>query len=252
MKRKSVLIILITILLWSLNQAFLVLPSFFYSAVVIGALLIILLTRNIVTPFRRHGWLAWLIAPILFWFSISLYSTIIVNYFGIQILFLVIAWFMYSYFTNLYYYHFDRDSELHKKFDGLFLSGGLLTCAASGASLYGLSSFVSLSTTYLLLFFTPVVVLLFFQFAPLRQNFWPENKLLLIINIFVLLELAFVLSLLPLNFNILGFCLAVGYYFLLSVMRLRWQGRLHRSNLKSLVIISILVVVILFFSARWL
>lgn len=252
MKKKSALIILTTLLLWFLNQAFLLVPSFFYSSLLLGALLIILLTRNLVRRFRKNGWLAWLIAPMLFWFSLSLYSTITTGYLWIQILFLVIAWFIYSYFNNLYYYLFDRDSELHKKFDRLFLSGGLLICAATGASLYGLSSFVSVPVNFLLLFFIPIAILLFVQFAPLRKNFWAENKFLLPINIFILLELALVLSTLPLNFNLLGFCLALGYYFLLTVMRLRWQERLEIRNLKNLIIFSISIVIILFFSARWL
>ena len=252
MQKKSVLIMLVVIFLWFLNQAFLLRPVLFYIALALGGLLIILLTRHIVKPFRKHGWLAWLIAPLLFWLALSLYSTLITGYFLIQVLFLVITWFIYSYFNSLYYYLFERDFELHKKFDRLFLSGGLLTCAATGASLYGLSSFISLSVNYLLLFFVPIAILLFVQFAPLRFNFWEDNKFLLPISIFILLELAWVLSTLPLDFNLLGFCLALGYYFLLTVMRLRWQGKLEIRNLKGLIILSIVIIFVLFFSARWL
>jgi hypothetical protein len=252
MKKKSVLILFIVVLLFILNQIFLFLPAFFYSSLAIGALLIVLLTRNIVQPFRKHGWLIWIIAPILFWFAVSLYSTIIVGYFWIQILFLTIAWFIYSYFYNLYHYLPNKTPELNKKFDSIVLSGGVLICAASGASLYGLSSFISFPTILLLLFFLPIAFLLFAQFFPLRKDFWAENKFLLPVNVLILLELAFVLSFLPLNFNLLGFCLALGYYFLLTVMRLRWQGKLDRKNLKSLVILSVVIVFILFLSARWL
>lgn len=252
MKNKSALIFLITGSLWFLNQVFLLKPSFFYSSVMLGIILIILLTRNIVEPFRKNGWLVWLIAPVIFWFSVSLYATLIIGYFWIQVVFLAIAWFIYSYFNNLYYYHFDRNSDLHKKFDGLILAGGLLTCAASGASLYGLTAFISWSTSFLLLLFVPLAILLFVQFAPLKKDFWPENKLLLPLEVLILMELAIVLSFLPLNFNLLGFCLALGYYFLLTVMRLRWQGRLERKNLKGLIILSIVIVIILFLSARWL
>ncbi len=252
MKKKSALIILIVGLLLILNQTFLFLPTFFYSSLTIGVLLIILLTRNLVRPFRKHGWLVWILAPALFWLSISLYATIIVGYFWIQALFLIIAWFIYSYFNNLSHYLPNKTPELNKKFDSIVLSGGVLICAATGASLYGLSSFVSFSTTLLLLFFLPIAFLLFAQFAPLRKDFWLENKFLLPINILILLELAFALSFLPLNFNLLGFCLALGYYFLLTVMRLRWQGKLDRRNLRSLVILSVVIVFILFLSARWL
>lgn len=252
MKKKQILIIFTVILLLILNQAFLFLPALFYSSLTIGTLLIVLLTRSIVQPFRRNGWLVWIIAPILFWLSVSLYSTIIVGYFWIQILFLVIAWFIYSYFINLYHYLPDRTLELNRKFDSIVLSGGVLICAASGASLYGLSSFITFSTTFLLLFFLPIALLLFVQFMPLRKNFWSENKFLLPINVLILLELAFVLSFLPLNFNLLGFCLALGYYFLLTIMRLRWQGKLDRRSLRGLIILSISIVFILFMSARWL
>lgn len=252
MKSKSAFIILITFLLYFLNQVFLLKPSFFYSSITLGGLLIILLTRNIVKSFRKHGWLVWLITPILFWFSASLYSTIVISSFWIQIIFLVIAWFMYSYFNNLSNYLPNKTPERNKKFDNLVLSGGVLICVTSGASLYGLTSFISWSTSFLLLLFVPIAILLFFQFAPLRKNFWQENKYLLPINILLLLELAIVLSFLPLNFNLLGFVLAIGYYFLLSVMRFRWQERLEYRNIKRLVILMVVIVLILFLSTRWL
>lgn len=252
MHKKSSLIILTTVILWLLNQTFLMWPGFFYSSLVLGVLAIALLTKYLVSPFRKYGWLAWLIAPILFWFSVSLYSTIIASTFWVQVLFLLIAWFILSYFNNLYNYLPNRTVELNKKFDNLVLSGGTLTCAAVGASLYGLSSFINWSTSLLLSLFVPIAILLFFQFAPLRKNFWQENKLLLPINVLMLLELAAVLSLLPLHFNLLGFCLALGYYFLLTVMRLRWQERLDNPNLKRLILFSIIIIFVLFLSARWL
>jgi|GEM_PF-3409092 len=252
MKKKSILIFSITVALYLLNQLFLFLPALFYSSLAIGALLIILLARRLITPFRKHGWLVWLICPLLFWLSVSLYTTIITSYFFIQLIFLCIAWFIFSYFTTLSKYQIDNNQDLHRKFDSLILSGGFLICAASGASLYGLSAFISWPTSLLLLLFLPIAILLFFQFAPLKKNFWSENKFLLPIVVLVLMELAIVLSFLPLNFNLLGFCLALGYYFLLTVMRFRWQDRLERRYLKGIIILSIIIVFILFFSARWL
>ncbi|MHB8904007.1 MAG: hypothetical protein ACYC40_02805, partial [Patescibacteria group bacterium] len=136
MKKKSALIIFVVILLWIFNQTFFFWPSFFYSSLAIGALLIILLTRSLVQPFRKHGWLIWIIAPILFWFSVSLYTTIIVGQLWIQVLFIVMACFLYSYFNNLYHYLPNKTPELNKKFDSVVLSGGVLICAASGSSLY--------------------------------------------------------------------------------------------------------------------
>lgn len=252
MKKKSALIILTVILLYLLNQIFLLRPAFFYSSLILGALLIILQTRQLVQPFRKNGWLVWVTAPLLFWFSVSLYSTIIAGRFWIQVLFLIIAWFIFSYFRNLSHYLSEKTPELNRKFDSLVLSGGLLTCAASGASLYGLTVFISWPTSLLLLLFLPIAILLFFQFFPLRKNFWVENKYLLPIDVLILMELAVVLSLLPLNFNLLGFVLAVGYYFLLTIMRFRWQEKLERRNIRGLIILSIVIVLILFLSARWL
>jgi len=252
MKNKSFKIILVVLLLYFFNQTFLLHPAFFYSALILGILLIILLTRNLVDTYRRHGWLVWVVSPLLFWSAISLYTTIITTGFWIQFLFLIIAFFQYAYFKNLARYLADKTPEENRKFDNLVLTGGLLSCAAFGASLYGLTIFISWPISLLLALFLPIAFLLFFQFLPLRKNFWNENKYLLPIDVLVLMELAAVLSLLPLNFNLLGFVLAVGYYFLITVMRFRWQEKLERRNIKNLVILSILIVLILFLSARWL
>lgn len=238
--------------LWLLSEIFFISAPLFYSALTLGLVLIVFSTKYLAEKNKITHWPLLIIAPILFWLACSLYVAIIPNFFWIQIIFLIEAWFVYSYFKNLYFHLAYAAPERLEKIDNLLLAGGFLGVFALGSSLYGLTAFINAPFLVLLAAFCPLAVLFFVQFLAFQKNTWPSDNHFFLIIIILLIELAGALSLLPLNFNILGLLLALIYYFLLTAWRLFQQGELNLEKMKFPLILSAAIITLLFLSSRWL
>jgi len=243
--------LVIPLIVWFLSQAFLIEPPFFYSALALGVLLITLSVRSIVRQNAAGDWPPFIISPVLFFLSFSTYATMIVGRFWIQLIFLLVAWFLFSYFKNLYYYSTYSVPERADKLDSLLSGGGFLTIFAAAGVLFGLPTFLNWPLIATLLIFVPIVWLLLIQFFPLKVGWHPSGSLLFIM-VMILTELAWVFSLLPLSFNLLAFFLAIAYYLSILIVRLDSRGGLVFSALKLPLILSAIAVLVLLLTARWL
>lgn len=256
MKKPRYIYLFLPLIIWLLNQAFLLRPSFFYSAMALGLLLIIFGVRALARLDKNKYWPLLIAPPALFFLSFSLYVTLIPNRwpsnFWIQGIFILEAWFIFSYLRNLYYYLAYHALERQQKLSDLLVSGGFLSMFAIGASFYGLPAFINWPLYLLLLSLAPLIFLLFSQFIPFKNLNLKTNLILLLTNTLMLLELAGVISLLPLNYNLLGFVLALAYSFQLLVLQLSWRGELTAKRLKLPIIALVALVIILFLTASWL
>lgn len=258
MKYKRFIPLITPLLIWFLSQAFLLKPGFFYSALAFGTLIIIFSVKLIASREGNKNWPPFIIAPLLFFLSFSTYITIIVSHFWIQVIFLLIVWFLFTYLKHLYYYwtrsspEYESKLEQGVKLDNLLITGGFLTAFATAGVLFGLSAFLNWPLGLMLPVFVLIIWLLFIQFLPLKKISWRQTGGLLTINVLILTEFAWVFSLLPLNFNILALFLAIAYYLTLIVVRLNWSGGLNRRALKFPLILSAIVIILLLLTARWL
>ncbi len=255
-KNQHLVYFFVPLAIWLLSQSFLVFPRFFYSAVATGLLLIIAGTIELTRLDQKKYWLALSIPPSLFFLGFSLYATLIPNRwpgeFWIQLVFLLEAWFAFSYLRNLYYYLAYDAPERREKLNSLLISGGFLAAFAFGASLYSLPAFVDWPLAVFLSILTPIVFLLFSQFIPFKGYRLKSEIAFLAVNTLMLVEFAGLISLLPLNYNILGFVFALAYSFELLVWRLFRRGELDRQHLKLPLVISVIITIILFLTASWL
>jgi hypothetical protein len=249
MKYKRFLPLLTPVLIWLLSQAFLIIPQFFYSALALGTLLIVISVKLLVGRSAAKNWLLWAVAPLLFFLSLTTYTAIITNHFWMQFIFLLIVWFLFSYLRNLFYQAADGVSRF--KSDDLLMVGGFLAIAAAAAVLFDLPAFLNWPLPIMLLIFALISWLSFIQFYPMNGSL-PSHYGLMIANVLILTELAGVLALLPLNFNILALFLAIIYYLLLTVMRLNGRGILNRHFLTTPLILSAIAISLLLLMARWL
>jgi len=252
MKYQRLVPILVPLLLWLINQVFYWYPSFFYYSLILGVVFIIIGTRLESQLSQPRSWLLFIISPALVFLSFSFFSSLISNIYWIQTVFLLSAWFAFAYFRNLYYYWRYNAPERENKLDNLLVSGGFLTIFSAAAGLYSLPTFLSLPLILLLAVFLIIIFLMFFQFLPVRKISFKSALPLIIVNSLTLLELTWGLSLLPFNFNILGFILAIFYYFLLTTWRLTWRQALSFRSLKWPLIFSSAIVIILLLTSSWL
>jgi len=251
MKYKRLIPLITPILIWLLSQAFLRWPDFFYSALAVGALLIVISVKHLVGSGKKN-WLSFIITPVLFFLCFSGYTAIIISHFWIQAIFLLELWFFFSYLRVAYYYINHSGPQWASKLDNLLISGGFLTAFAAAALLFGLPIFLDWPLFIMLFVFTLIISLLLWQFNLLREDGAPAINWLLIIIIIILTELVWAMTFLPLNFNILGLFAAIIYYLGLTMIRLERRGGLNRRALKLPLIFSAVLILVLLLTARWL
>ena len=253
MKYQRAIPVLAPLLIFLLSESFLGWPKLFYISLTLGGLLIILGVKYIIGRGPLF-WPSFIIAPLLFFWSWSVYAAMIVGNFWIQMIFLMIFCFLFSYLRTLYYYVAPRPGQPAEgeKFDNLLISGGFLTAFAAAAVLLDLPAFLNWPLYIMLPLWALLIWLLLIQFRPFKVGpSWPAGALTTL-SVLALTELAGVISLLPLNFNILALFLAVAYYLCLMVIRLQARGNLNRRALQLPLILSALAILLLFLTARWL
>ena len=252
MQYKRLIPLLVPLIIWIFSQAFLRWPSLFYSALAIGLLIIVLSVRLLAG--KERDWPLLAIAPTLFFLNFSLYLAIIIGSFWIQAILVLIAWFLFVYLKNLYYYFTHKESELifEDKLDNLLIVSGFLSVFAASTVLFSLPNFITWPVWATLLILAAVIWLLFIQFMPLKKINPEKAKVLTLVSIFGLAQIAWGLSLLPLKFHILGLFLAISYYLALTIVRLHLRGALNRRALKLPLILSATAFILLLLTARWL
>jgi len=249
---KRLLPFIAALILLGLNQVFFFYPSFFFSALALGALVIVFGTRYLARQKAFAYWPIFLIAPLLFFFSASLYASLLAGRFWVQLIFLLDAVFAAAYLNNLYYYFSEPNLARQEKLERLTLSGAWLTTFALGASLFGLPVFLDWPFSVLLALFCLAVLLSWLPFLFFASAKVKSAAPVFIISLAIVALLGEALSLLPLNFNILGFMAAIFAYFLLTINRLHWSQRLNRQSLKWPLIFSLILIIISLLTARWL
>lgn len=252
MKNNYWYLILVTFGLWALNEVFLYQPDFFFVSLGLGALIIIFYVRSLIKKRGGRFWPVFILPPVLFYLSFSLYSAIIVSQFWIQTIFLLIAWFSFSYLKNIYYYFSFGAPEREVRLRRLIASGTFLSTFAFAANLYGLPIFLSWPFALILLAFAAISLGLFGQFLIFSSQVNHEERHFLAINVLVLAEFAGVLYFLPLNYNILGLLVAVVFYFLVMLNDWRAAERLNFKNVKWPVFIVSAIIILILLTARWL
>ncbi len=252
MNYKHLVPVITPLCLWFLSQAFLLWPTFFYAAVALGVLLIVLSIRLLAAETKVMTW-PLLIAPLLlFFFSFSVYASLLMSRFWVEVVFVLNVWFAYAYLKNLYYYLVRHEEKRVEKLTNLMLAGTWLTIFAAAATLYDLPEFIDWPFLVLLLIFMVMTGFLWFGFWPLTKIKFRTAAPVQGVSWLVLGALTWLVSLLPLNYNVLGFLTAIIAYFLLELNRAHWRGDLNRRTLKAPLILSAILIIILLLTARWL
>jgi len=238
---------------WLLCEAFVFNVSFFYASLSLSSLIIIFSVRYIMHE-KNSAWFLFSISPVLFFLSFAGYAAVTISHFWIQACFLLIIWFLFLYFRNLYYYsnYPEHEEEWSEKLINLMIAGGFLISFSSAALVFVLPAFLGWPLWYMLPALIIISALLFFQFRGLHNHKLKPKTSLVLINILILAEFAWIFSLLPLNFNILALFLAIAYYLGLTIIRLDASSNLNRHAVKIPLLMSLAAIALLLLTSRWL
>ncbi|MFA5130968.1 MAG: hypothetical protein WC467_00930 [Patescibacteria group bacterium] len=252
MKNTFWYLIIASFSLWALDEIFLFRPDFFFVSLGLALLIIAYTVRALVKKGSQKFWPIYIVAPAVFYLSFSFYSAIISSHVWIQLIFLLNAWFVYSYLKNIYYHFSFSAPEREIKLRRLLISGAFLSTFALAANLYGLTVFLNWPFILLLASFIILSIFIFGQFFMFQTKSSHDERLFLGLNVLILAEFAGVFFFLPLNYNVLGLLVAIIFYLLLLFNEWREENRLDFKNLKWPIIITTLIFIVVLLTARWL
>ena len=222
------IIFLTPLILWLLNQLFLWRPRMFSPC---SWFLIAVTVMGLTAGKRQADWPLFFYFPFIFFLSSSLYSTLLPNFYVIQIIFFFANLYIFSYFKNLYYFFRYEAPERAHKLDTLTLLGNFLAVFFLASTIYGLPTFLGWSFWPLLFGFIILSIPLFSTICyfeiKLKIN-WP----LIIASALVLLELAAIIHFLPLAYNVLGLFVGIFFYLLIYILRNILAGDLSGYKLR--------------------
>ncbi len=197
------------------------------------------------------GWWQFALLPIMVNIVTTVYLVIVADRLVFYLFATLVAVFNYIYWRYLYFYlnNHSRYQSFSLEFLSFYLSFILVFLAA--AALFGLKSFLELSSWLTLGSLAIFLMLVIYQFAWISKYDNKESWLYLLAAWVFLVELFAVLLYLPLNYNILGFVFATGYYLLLVIINDRLKNKLAASRLKIYISVSLAVSIVALLSARW-
>ncbi|MDI3496242.1 MAG: hypothetical protein PWQ35_263 [Patescibacteria group bacterium] len=247
---KKVFYILPLILL-GLGELFVFFPHFFFIVLTVGSLLIILTTKNLAAKNKKIAWPLFFYFPLIFFLASSLYETLIPNFYIVQLLIFINAYFVFIYFKNLYYFFRYGAPDRIDRLDTFLMAGSVLSVFFLASSIYGLPVFLGWSFWPLLALFSLAVFPLFFQPFILGNLNLKKNYLIFIVALLAFTQLTGVTYLLPFSFNILGLFSTIYFYLLFLIVRLFIRERLSWQLLKFPLFSSLAMIIILLLTARW-
>jgi hypothetical protein len=252
MKYNRLLPLLIPFLVLLLFEVFFFIPRMIYVCLVLANLLIFFA----VNQFIRAGdivrsWWNFFILPAFFATSLAVYSILFASKLVVQILFVINFIFLYFYLRIIYSYLVQPVSYRDSALENISSLGNFLTFFFVSSVIYGLQSFLNMPTWLLM------AVLVIISAFVMHQIFW-SNKIELkdtfiyiLVCCLILVELAWSISFLPLNFNVAGLILAICYYIIIGIIKHHLLGQLDRRKVKLYLIFGLCGILIIMLTARW-
>lgn len=246
------LFIIVPLIVWGIFIAILNFPTKIYILLAIANILIFL---TVFIFYKRStikgGWWNYLVFPFTLVNCLISYSVLVNQKILLHSLFIIGALLIYWYLKLVFLFlnkpSFYRPSSL----ENLSLYGNFLVVFLLFASLFGWQSFIN----------TPIwaasLIALFFVVLINYQSFW-SNKIpfkragiFILVNSLLLIELFWVATFLPFNFNISGFLLALCYYLTLGPTRLHLLGKLNKKEIKIFLSVSAVSILLILLTSQW-
>lgn len=249
------IIVLTNLSLWLLMEAFAFWPQLFYVFLALANALLILAVYYLMHQGKiRRGWWNFWILPFLFLNGVIAYGILIpqdfwLNKVFLQLLFVLVVGFNFSYFKNAYEFcfHPERPNNLA----GLSSNFNFLSWFFALSAIYGLQLFLGLPYWILIL------VLVALALLSTYQNLWvnglktKENSIFIFLSAFIIAQLAWSAYFLPFDYNSLGLLIALSVYVILNLIRFYLSHNWNKKNLRSLLIFSGAIMLLLLLTVRW-
>lgn len=252
MKYNRFLVLLTPLIALLLCEVLFFMPKMFY-VILVFYFLIIFFAVNQFTKSSKidKRWYNFIIFPLCFSISLIIYSIISVNKFFVQILFFTNAFFIYYYLRNIYYYLIRPDFYKDNTLENISSYGNFLLIFFIASSIYGLQSFLNLSVCISIIIILPFFALVIHQVIWINKIDFKIGFIYILIGCLILIEIAWALSFLPVNYKANGLVMAICYYILIGIIRFYLKGSLNKRIVKLYLFFGFSSIFITLLTARW-
>lgn len=253
MKYNRALPLVVPIIIWLLLEFYLFNTKLIYWLGALSILIIFFTARRFCREsLIDKNWWNFSILPIIFLIAVIFYSTMLQNALTIQVIFALVLIFLYFYLRFSYYYLIRPVSYKVASIENISSYVNLISVFLFSASIYGLEAFLNFPVWPLML------VLAIFSGLAIYQIFWTSkielkaSLIYVIICPLVIIELAWALSFLPLNYNVSGLILAICYYVLIGLTKLKLLDMLDMPKVKLYLYFGLISILVVLLTSRWL
>lgn len=236
------------ILIWLFWQLIVLNPQNFFRLLIIAIIFLPFVTYEAVNRKFKQSYFLVIVELIIFITTIYFFSSLIKVGWGLQLIWIYFIWHLYRYLIFVRKYYTEKkldfiDFSFYHSLVNIFLLSSLI---------FGLQVTLSLSFWPLLAASAPLVLISIISLA-IRQNWFRSASWRFWLFLAILeLETLLVLSFLPLNYLVSGVLAALFYYSALNFSRLYFENRLTRKKIKNYALFTIVSLIIIFLTARWL
>ncbi len=237
---------------------FVLFEVFFFNAKAIYAVLVFsnLLIFFAITQFAKasdasKNWWNFLILPMLFTTGLAAYSVLFASNLFVQLLFIVNLVFLYFYLKIIYYYLVQTNLYKNLSLENISSFGNLLAFFFISSVIYGLQSFLNAPIWFLAVIAAATAALIIYQTVWANGAAARSAVIYVLIGSLILVELAWAMSFLPLNFNAAGLILTICYYMLIGMIKHHLLDNLEKRTIKLYLSLGIGSILIILLTARW-
>lgn len=253
MKYNRFLPLFVPLFVFILSEVFYFNTRLIYVVTVFVFLLFLFTVRQFVKASKlKEEWWNFLILPSMFYLGSVVLSTMIPSRAIIQLIIVLNTVFLYLYLVTIYYFLINKDSYKDNSLENISSYGNFLAFYFTASAIYGLQSFLHISIWMLMLVFIVASALIIYQVMWANKINDKVGFFYLLILSLVLVELAWSVSFLTLNFYILGLIIAVCYYILIGLVRFYLLKKLNKKLVKMYLIFGFSSIIIVLITARWL
>lgn len=259
MKKTLLLTLLTPALIFLCLEAYLILPNFFYILLIIASVLIFFTVKYFIKksiPMSeieglKKKWWNFFLTPVILLISISFYLTLVFNRAFIQILIIGLTVLLYIYFKEIYHFLVKPSRYKEKSLETLFLYLSFISVFFFASAIYGLQSFLNFPVRILMM------VMLLITVFTVRQIIWVHKikgrlgTLFIIIASFLLFQVSWVLSFLPLNYNVTGLSLGIFFYVVINLIKSYLEKTLDKARIKTYLIMGLVTILLILLTAKW-
>lgn len=199
----------------------------------------------------RRDWWSFALLPIIFTLSALAYALIISSVNVILIILLLSFIVLVVYWRLVYIYVFKHAFYRLFSLERLFYYLSFIAVFFFSAAAYGIKTFLDIPNWELMTAFLLFQIILTYEWSWVHKIdlsvVWPYSIALLV----MILELFFVIQLLPLNFNISAFIIASSWHALSFLSAEHIGGRLNRDRSRFIIGLIIIIWLAVLITARW-